>query len=300
MAKKESSKATWIIIIITIFVLFVISLFVAVFVALMLGSENVLLGNVALIPIDGIIVSSSQDSLFGGGMVASVDVIDWIKKADANPGIQAIIFEINSPGGSAVPSDEISQAIKSVNKTTVALIKDVGASGAYWIASAADKIVANRMSITGSIGVTSSYLEFSGLLDDYNVTYERLVTGQYKDMGTPFRKLEEEERQILQKKLDKIHDIFVKEVATNRNLDEEVVRGLSNGMFYLGIEAKELGLIDELGGIEEVKEIIKQETGLTELRIIKLKKKPSLIESLSQIMSKNFFSLAQSPKIELR
>ncbi len=308
--EKEGSKANWIIIIISILVLMVIGFFVTIIIAMFMDSSEIVLGNVALIPIKGVIVTSGTDSIFSSGIVSSEETVELIEKADENPSIKAILFEIDSPGGGAVASDEIGNAIKAVNKTTVAWIRDVGASGGYWVASACDKIVANRMSITGSIGVTSSYLEFSGLLDDYNVTYERLVSGEYKDMGSPFRSLTQNERAILQSKINTIHDMFVEEVSKNRNLDEETVRGLSTGMFYLGVEAKELGLIDELGGKKEAEELIKKEAGLDEIEIVEFKRKPTVLESLSQIISKSFFSIMSSnlnflesntqPKLELR
>lgn len=300
MAKEKKSSTNWIILGITLFILFIVSVVVAGFIAMFISSDSMLFGNVAHIKINGIIVSSKSDSLFGGGVVASEDIVELIQEANEDSSIKAILFEINSPGGAAVPSDEIGKAIKAFEKPTVAWIRDVGASGGYWVASATDIIVANPMSITGSIGVTSSYLEFSGLLQNYNVTYERLVTGQYKDMGTPFKALSSEERDILQSKLDKIHDIFVKEVAQNRNLDEDTVRALSTGMFYLGIEAKELGLIDVLGGKEEAEEILMEQTGLTSINFVKLQKKPSFWESLSQVFSGSFLDIRQNPKIELR
>ena len=116
-------------------------------------------GNVALIPIDGVIIGSREsDSIFETS-VSSTEIIKFIEKADKNPSIRAIILEINSPGGSAVASEEIANAVKKTNKTTVAWIREIGTSGAYWVSSASDRIVADRVSITGSIGVIASYLE---------------------------------------------------------------------------------------------------------------------------------------------
>ena len=121
---------------------------------------NSLEGNVAMIPIEGVIVGTDSSGMFFDDSVSSQDTIELIEKADRNPNIRAIILQINSPGGSAVASEEIANAVKKVNKTTVAWIRESGASGAYWIASSSDYIVANRVSITGSIGVIASYLEF--------------------------------------------------------------------------------------------------------------------------------------------
>ena len=149
-------------------------------------------GNVAMIPIEGVIVGTDSSGLFFDDSVSSLDTIELIEKADRNPNIKAIILQINSPGGSAVASEEIANAVKKTNKTTVAWIREAGASGAYWIASSADYIVSSRVSITGSIGVIASYLEFGNFLEDHNVTYRRLVAGKYKDMGSPMREMTDE------------------------------------------------------------------------------------------------------------
>ncbi|MBT3297316.1 signal peptide peptidase SppA [archaeon] len=204
-------------------------------------------GNVALIKIDGVITSNGGSSYFGSSSISSGTVVNFIEDAEQNPMIEAIVFEINSPGGSAVASDEIATAIKKSSKPTVSVIRELGASGGYWIASSTDYIVANRMSITGSIGVISSYLEFTGLMDNYGVSYQRLVAGENKDMGSPYRSLTENEEEILQNKLDMIHDYFILEIIENRGLSEEEVRQLATGEFFLGVEAYQYGLVDALG-----------------------------------------------------
>ena len=159
-----------------VFVLLLLSIlgFVAVgilslFVGVDVGSLS---GNIALIPIHGVILGTEDSQSFFETVTSSLDTVELIEKADKNPNIKAMIFEINSPGGSAVASQEIADAVKKTNKTTVAWVREVGASGAYWIASSANHVVANRASITGSIGVIASYLEFPGLLGKYNVTYQ--------------------------------------------------------------------------------------------------------------------------------
>lgn len=209
-------------------------------------------GNVAIIPITGVITTQSGSGLFAEAAADSYDIIMLIDEAERNPAIKAIVFEINSPGGSPVATDEISQRIKKTKKPTVAIIREVGASGAYWISTSTDHIIANRMSIVGSIGVYGSYLEFSGLLNRYNVTYVRMVSGEYKDMGSPLKELEDKEREVLQKQLDILYQYFVLEIANNRNMTVEEVEKIANGLFYLGSQAKDLKLIDELGGQDEV------------------------------------------------
>ena len=245
-------------------------------------------GNVALIPIEGVIVGTEDSQFLFESITTSTQTVEFIEKADKNPNIKAIILEINSPGGSAVASEEIANAVKKTNKTTVAWIREVGASGAYWVASASDHIVANRVSITGSIGVIASYLEFPGLLEDYNVTYRRLVSGKYKDIGSPFKEMTEEENEIFQKNLDTIRDYFVSEVAKNRNLNRKDVDKIANGLFYLGAQAKELGLVDEVGGKDEVISYIEKKEGI-KAELVEYKKEKTLFDVLSKVLSKQSF-----------
>src|SRR3989344_1664750 len=187
---QDGSIKRWVIVLVVLFVLALLSLMFAGLMTFMSADSDIpVLGSatVAVIPIEGVI-TTAEDDLFSD-VANSRDIVDLIKEADNNPNVKAIVFEINSPGGSPVASEEIANAIKQTSKPTVAYIREVGASGGYWIASATDRIFASRMSITGSIGVIGSYLEFDGLLDKYNITYRRLVGGKYKDIGSPFKEL---------------------------------------------------------------------------------------------------------------
>src|SRR3989339_227079 len=276
-----------------IFVLLLLSIlgFMAVGVISLFAGIDVesLSGNVALIPIEGVITGSEDSEFIFESVTASPDTIELIEKADKNPSIKAIILEINSPGGSAVASEEIANAVKKTNKTTVAWIREVGASGAYWVASASDHVVASRMSITGSIGVIGSYLEFEGLVNRYNLTYRRLVSGKYKDIRDPFKELTQEEQEILQKNLDSIRDFFVEEVAKNRNMKKYEVEKAANGLFYLGEEAKKLGLIDEIGGKDEAIKFIEEKEAIT-AELVDYEPEKSLLDLFSDIMSKQSFN----------
>jgi protease IV len=206
-------------------------------------------GNVAVIPITGVITTESDP---WSVTVDPVYVRESIERAEQDDRIKAIVFEINSPGGSAVASDEIGQAIKHTTKPTVSWVREYGASGGYWIASNTDHIIANRMSITGSVGVTASYINFAGTLRRYNATYEQFEAGEYKEVGSPFADLSPEERKLMQRKIDRIHSFFLDEVQQNRNLTDEQMEPIRTGEFFLGVEAYELGLVDELGGYDEV------------------------------------------------
>ena len=256
-------------------------------------SEEIVSNGIAVIKIDGTIVPTARNTLFGPGVIDVDTVLANLKKAEKNSGVKAIILEINSGGGAVVASKEIADKVKSIKKPTVAVIREVGASGAYWIASASDLIIADELSITGSISVIASYLEFSGLLDDYNVTYESLTTGKYKDTGSPFKKMTNEERVLFLKKLDIIQERFIADIAKNRNLPIEEVRKVATGMFFLGIEAKELGLIDELGNKELAIKRAKELADVKNGKVVEYIKKPSLLNIFDKLTSQSFYSMGQ-------
>ncbi len=293
MKKVPQSNFRWGYAIFVLILLTIIGFFAVGIIALFVGVDvESLSGNVALIDIDGIILGSKDSNFLFESVTSSPETIELIEKADKNPNIKAIILEINSPGGSAVASEEIANAVKKVNKTTVAWVREAGASGAYWVASASDHIVANRVSITGSIGVIASYLEFPGLLEDHNITYRRLVAGKYKDIGSPFKEMTPQENAIFQRNLDDIRDYFVSEVAKNRNMAKKDVDKVANGLFYLGTQAKDLGLIDELGGKDEVISYIERKEKI-KADIVEYKKEKGLLDLLSSVMSKQFFSMGK-------
>jgi len=237
---------------------------------------------IAVIPISGAI------SLQGDGASAQ-EIVKIIKKADKDPAVKAIILDINSPGGTVVASEEIAAAVKSADKPVVAWIREIGASGAYWIASASDTIVADPASITGSIGVSGSYLQFSGLLDKYGVTYERLVTGTFKDTGSEYKELTTEERAYLMLKLNAINSIFIDAISANRNLDRNYVATLATGEIFLGSEAADKGLVDVLGGKNEAQLVAQQLAGISSSRLVTMQEQKSslldLISSSSQTMA---------------
>jgi protease-4 len=291
MAKAEKPKSRWGFILGILLILFILGyIFLGIF-SLLIGGisgEPLKRGNVALIPIKGVIMTDGEPNFFETGIVLSGDIIKNIEDATSNPEIMAIILEIDSPGGAPVATDEIATAIKGSNKTTVAWIREVGTSGAYWVASASEHIVANRMSITGSIGVIGSYLDFSGFINDWNVSYERLVGGKYKDSGTPFRKLDAEEKRMLQKKIDLLHQEFKDAVKKNRNLSQAQVDSISQGEFYLGSEAKQLGLVDELGGKQEAINFIQKKLNIT-AEIVSYGREKSLLELLAGMINEKSF-----------
>jgi protease IV len=286
MKKVVQNKSLLAILVIVFLSIFII---IPVFFSLFNGST---IGNVALIPINGPITGNGGGS-FGAVSVSSQDIVAFIEDANNNPKIDAIVLEINSPGGSAVASDEIAAAIKKVDKPVVAYMREVAASGGYWIASAADYVVANRMTITGSIGVISSYVEFSQFMEEYGIGYERLVAGKHKDIGTPFKKLNTEEKNIMQQKLDLIHNYFIDEVAENRGLPTSVVEELATGRIFLGVEAKNNGLVDELGNQETVTLYLQNRHGLENIQYARYERQAGLFDLFAGVISQFSFQIGQ-------
>jgi protease IV len=291
MAKETGNR--WLVAFFVVVFIGFISLFAAGIIGILSGAgDGGGSGNIALIPIEGVITTEREEGLFGEGIASSDKINSMIERAVENDAIEGIIFEINSPGGTPVATDEIAQRIKEIEKPNVAYIREIGTSGAYWIASASDHVIANRMSITGSIGVIGSYLDFSQLLDEYNVSYQRLVSGKYKDMGSPFKNLSQEERIILQESIDLIAKEFIDEVAMNRNMSIEKARSLATGQYFIGSQAKELGLIDETGGLDEAISYIESQTG-QEGEIIRYSQARGFLAMMMQAMGKQSFNVGR-------
>jgi len=281
---------------------FLVSLFfLFIFVIVFLGFLSLLIspgvdvksGNIAVIPVTGVIsTGGGADSFLSPGIADSDQIVEWIKKADEEDKIKAIIFERNSPGGSPVATDEIASAIKKTKKPTVAVIRESGTSGAFWIATSTDTVFANKMSLTGSIGVIASRLEFAGLLENYNITYRRIVAGKYKDAGSRFKEMTPEEIALFQKTVDKIHEYFIEEVATNRDLNPVAVRQIAHGFVFLGEEAKRLGLIDFLGGKDDAVEFLEEKLSI-EADLVEFKERATLRDIFGKVTDESFYYMGQ-------
>lgn len=301
MAQQKRSFGKWIFIIVVILLLAFTSMIIAGILGLFfaVGSDIDSYessdgdGNVALIKINGVILTETSSSLFGGSEgTSSSDIVKRLNKIKNDDSIKAVIFEVNSPGGSGVAADEISRAIEELNKTTVAYVRDMGTSAAYWIASSTDYIIVNRLSFVGSIGAIASYIEVSGLLEEYNITYQRFVAGDYKDFGSPYREPSLEEKALFQEQLDQVHDVFIQEVADNRNMTFEEVKKVAHGMFFTGLQAKELGLVDDFGGKQEAIEYVEQAENIT-ASVVEYKKKVTFWSLLAGTQSNKGYSIGR-------
>ena len=224
---------------------------------------------VAVIPLSGTITGDGQGTLLSLGGITPDLVRDYLDRAASDANVKAIVLRVESPGGSAAASQEIARGIKSFKEETgkivVVSMGDTAASGGYYISVYADKIVANPSTLTGSIGVISQFYYIDGLLEKLGLEMEVIKSGEYKDMG--LQPLSEEERQIMQAIIDDMYEDFVGAVAEGRDLDNNRVRELATGQPCTGNQALELGLVDELGGLEEAIELAAELAELTEYRV---------------------------------
>lgn len=187
-------------------------------------------------------------------------LVEQIERADADDSADALLVELNTPGGEIVPSEDIKLAAEQFEGPTLAYATDTCASGGYEIASGCDEIWAREGSIVGSIGVIGSRVTAAELADRLGLEYEQLTAGEYKDAGMPLKDLEEHEREYLQGLIDDYYDWFVSGVAERRELEREEIEE-TEARVYLGMEAAEIGLVDELGTREDVIEELESRLG---------------------------------------
>ena len=205
---------------------------------------------------EGVITSGdSSASPFTGTGAGSDEIIKLIDRAVADDSIKAIVLRVNSPGGSAAASQEIYDAVvrAKAEKKVVVSMADLAASGGYYISCPADAIYANPATATGSIGVITKYVNYQGLMGKLGVKTETIKSGKLKDMFSPTEPLSDEARAVMKSIIMDIYEQFVTAVAEGRKgkLTRAEVLKLADGRIYSGTQAKQLKLIDELGGMEE-------------------------------------------------
>jgi len=194
-----------------------------------------------------------------------------IKKMGENKDIKAIVIDIDSPGGTVASVQDIYNAIMSVRKEhekpVIALFRDVAASGGYYIAMACDKIIAQPGTITGSIGVIMQTTNMQELFAKIGVKIQPIKSGKYKDIGSPYREMTDEGKQLIQAMIDDSYQQFYQVVKTNRQLTDKVLKNYADGRVFTGRQAYNMKMVDYLGGEEKVKTIAEELTGLDNLEI---------------------------------
>lgn len=210
---------------------------------------------VAVINISGTIISGadSKDNIFSQtNGVTSGSIMKQIREAAADDSVKALVLRIDSGGGSATAAEEVGRELKRFKEKTqkpiVATIGNTGASAAYWIAvCASDKVYANATTLTGSIGVYMPYMNTEELFRKIGITSNKIKSGPYKDIMSSDRPMTPEEQAILQNIVNEIYEQFVTTVAVGRKMEESKVKSLADGRVYTGLQAKNLGLVDEIG-----------------------------------------------------
>ena len=201
-----------------------------------------------------------------GPILDSRQTVGELQEFGKNPLVKAIVIRIDSPGGGVAPSQEIYNAVKRVkseyNKTIVASMGTVAASGGYYIAVASDRVLANPGTLTGSIGVIMQMANFEELLKKVGVKNFVIKSGRYKDIGSPFRTMKEDDRQLLQSVMDDVHRQFIEAVADGRSLDVVDVEVLADGRVFTGRQAKDSLLVDELGDLTDAIQLASKLSGI--------------------------------------
>ena len=222
-------------------------------------------GKIALIYVDGVIMGGRGQPGLLGEQGGADSLMKELREARDDHSVRAVVLRINSPGGSAPASQEIGEEIKklrSAGKPVIASMGDVAASGGYWLAAVTDKIYANPASLTGSIGVYIPYTNWEELFKKVGIRSEKIKSGQHKDILSPDRSMTDEERAIIQAMVDDLYEQFITVVAEGRNMDKTKVRQLADGRIYTGSQAKNLGLIDELGNLYDALDGARRMAGL--------------------------------------
>jgi protease IV len=269
MAEKRHPVIRGLIGLFLAFIVFFISVLIL---SSLLGRRGAFLvsDKIAVVPITGVITDSQS-------------IVEQLGEFKTHRKVKAIVIRIDSPGGGVGPSQEIYEEIKKVRreKKVVASIGSIGASGGYYVACAADTIVANAGAITGSIGVIVEYANIEELMDKIGLKGVVIKSGKYKDILSPLRTITDEEKSLIQNVVNDIHSQFISAVAEGRHLDRARVEAIADGRIFTGLQAKKLGLVDTLGNLQDAVQIAAKAVGIQgEPELIYPEKRLSLLDYL--------------------
>ena len=231
---------------------------------------------VLLVEISGILTSSKPSGVldrFFDRLSLPARFKEELTKAADDEAVKAIVLRINSPGGTVTASDILYHEIRELKKTreipVIASIMDLGTSGGYYVAMSADRVVAHPSSVTGSLGVIMLTLNASGLMEKIGVRADAVTSGPHKDMGSPFRTMTDQDRAIFQGVIDSFYARFLRVIEQGRpNLEPETIRQLADGRIYSATQAKDHGLVDEIGYVDDALALAKKEAGIEEARVV--------------------------------
>jgi len=268
-------------------VLLIITVIISLVFALL--HRNLPIGDkVALIRIEGPILDSKE----------TIDeLLDYVKDLS----VKAVVLRVDSPGGAVAPSQEIYEEVRKAvaKKPIVVSMGSVAASGGYYIASPATRIVANPGTLTGSIGVIMEIPNVEGLMSKIGVKTEVIKSGKHKDIASVFRGINKEDREILQTVLDNVHNQFIQAVAEGRKMLPDDVQRIADGRVFTGEQALKAGLIDELGNLEDAVRVAAKLSGIKgEPTVVSKKEKFSLISLLRGKMPKELTDIFPSVRVK--
>ena len=240
---------------------------------------------VAIVRVEGVIVSGKPASTnpFGGDTSSAYSgvIVDHLRQAEADGSVEVVILRVDSPGGSVVASQEIHQQMLAMTKPVVVSMGEMAASGGYYVSAPAKEIFANPATLTGSIGVISEFINIGDLLNQYGVKVTVVKSGAFKDEGSAFRPMTEEEVAVWQAIIDEAYQGFVQVVADGRKLPVDQVKKLADGRVYTGRQALALGLVDKLGNLPDALKRAAELGGIQgEPRIVEYKEPLNLFGSL--------------------
>ena len=242
---------------------------------------------VAIIEVEGMLANAKSGGLLQATENPMSLFVQQLDRAESDPSVAAVVLRVNSPGGTVTSSDAMYDLIKrfkaKTHKPVVASIQEVGASGAYYVSCAADKIVAQPTSIVGSVGVIFESMEFSGTLGKIGAKAWSITSGSLKDMGSPFKPLGPEERGVMQQMVDEYFIRFINIVRTNRNVKESPAKdlmfykqadyaGVYSGRVFSGETAQRLGLVDQLGLLSDAIDLAKKMSHSPDASVIMYKR----------------------------
>jgi len=241
-----------------------------------------------------------------GELVESRPILDQLKRYEDSNSVKAILLNIDSPGGGVAVSQEIYTEIRRLrdkkDKIVVAYLSSTGASGAYYVACAANKIVANPGTIVGSIGVIAEWVNYADLMEWAKLKDVVFKTGEFKDTGSPSRALTENERKYFQGLIDDMYVQFLEAVASGRKLDLQEVRSLADGRVFTGRDAKGRKLIDEIGNFQDAVDLTAKLAGISgKPRLIRLsRRRVTLLDVLTTDLSRFVPFNGQSMKSQIK
>jgi protease-4 len=239
---------------------------------------------IAVVPVEGTIAPA--DNTLGGTQptVTPEGLADALRQAGQDTSVVAVVLEINSPGGGVTASDDMHQSIldfkKNTGKPVVVSMGDTAASGAYYISTAADRIVAHETTLTGSLGVIIPLNNFAEAAEKYGIKQVVIKSGEYKDMGSAFREMRPDEREVFQTIVDQEYAEFVDVISEGRGIPEERVREIADGRVYSGIQARGLGLVDSFGNLDEASATAGRLAQAKDTTVVRYVQEPTLTETL--------------------